>query len=346
MAVRVLIVDDSPFIREVLREGLSQYADIEIVGEASDGKRAERMVMELRPDVVTMDVVMPMVGGMEAIRSIMARCPTPIVVVSDVQGDHNLLSLQAMEAGAIDTFAKPRTGFDQTAAGKLADLLRAAARIRVLPRAKTAEPVIHARKPARQRARRVEFAGIVASTGGPQTLRRLLQALSRQGEDVPPIAIVQHTAVGFTGALISWLDSYAGFSVSMAKEGKRVEPGAIVVAPDDRHLEILPGGIMCLSDGPKIAGHRPSGTLLLQSLARSFGPGAAGIILTGMGSDGAEGIRAIEAHGGLVLIEDPATAIIDGMPRAALQLTSAAMVGSAAQIARLLLRTGHEQGRK
>jgi two-component system, chemotaxis family, protein-glutamate methylesterase/glutaminase len=346
MAVRVLIVDDSPFIREVLREGLSQYPDIEIVGEASDGKRAERMVMDLRPDVVTMDVVMPMVGGMDAIRSIMTRCPTPIVVVSDVQGDHNLLSLQAMEAGAIDTFAKPRAGFDHAAAGKLADLLRAAARIRVSSRAKTADPVNAARRPLRQRARRVEFVGIASSTGGPQTLRRFLQELCRQGEGVPPIAIVQHTAVGFAGTLTSWLDSYAGFSVCMAQEGKRVDPGTIVVAPDDRHLEILPGGLVHLSDGPKLGGHRPSGTMLLQSLARSFGSGAAGVVLTGMGSDGAEGSRAIEDQGGVVFVEDPATAIIDGMPRAAIHLTSAPIIASATQIARLLVRYANEQGRR
>lgn len=344
MAVRVLIVDDSPFVREVLRQGLSRYPDIEIVGEASDGKRAEKMVIELRPDVVTMDVVMPMVGGMDAIRSIMARCPTPIVVVSDASDDQKHLSLQAMEAGAIDTFAKPRTGFDDAAADELATLLRAAARVRVRPRARSADPSAAPRSLAR--TRRVDFIGIVASTGGPQTLRRMLGELTQPGSrPIPPIAIVQHTAVGFTGALTSWLARYSDVEVSMAQDGKRIEAGTIVIAPDDRHLEVLPGGLARLGAGPKLGGHRPSGTLLLRSLARSYGAGAVGVVLTGMGNDGADGARAIEDHGGLVLIEAPETAIIDGMPRAALQVTRGPVVAPASELARMLGRgIEHDHG--
>jgi two-component system, chemotaxis family, protein-glutamate methylesterase/glutaminase len=336
MSVRVLIVDDSPFVREVLRLGLSRYADIEIIGEASDGKRAEKMVSELRPDVVTMDVVMPMVGGIDAIRRIMARHPTPIVVVSDVGEDHKHLTLQAMEAGAIDTFAKPRAGFDDAAADELAALLRAAARVRVRQRARTADP---AAARALARPRRIDCIGVVASTGGPQTLRRMLTELApMRGRALPPIAIVQHTAVGFTGALTSWLARYCDVDVVMAQDGKRIEAGTIVVAPDDRHLEVLPGGLARLSAGPKLGGHRPSGTLLLRSLARAYGAGAAGVVLTGMGNDGADGARAIEDAGGLVMVESPEAAIIDGMPRAALQATQAAVVAPAIELARLFCR--------
>lgn len=348
MPVRVLIVDDSPFVREVLREGLSRYPDIIIVGEASDGKRAERLVTELRPDVVTMDVVMPMMGGMEAIRSIMSRCPTPIVVVSDVESDHERLALKAMDAGAIDTFAKPKHGFDRAAADQLAALLRAAAHMSVRRRLAPLRPPPPSQQSLRRKLRRIEFLGIVASTGGPQTLRRLVEALWGPGKAGPPfpIAIVQHTALGFTEALTSWLAASSTSRVSVAREGQRVDAGSIVVAPDDLHLEITTGGIVHVHPGPKLGSHRPSGTLLLRSLAMTFGPAAAGVVLTGMGDDGADGARSIEDRGGLVLVEDPASAIIEGMPRAAIERTQSPVIGTAEQIGRMLQRSSVSQGRE
>lgn len=336
MPVRVLIVDDSPFIREVLREVLSHYPDMQVVGEAADGKRAEKLVMELRPDVVTMDVVMPMVGGMEAIRGIMSRCPTPIVVVSDAQSDIERVSMQAIEAGAIDAFAKPRTGFDQAAADRLVGLLRSASQVRVRQRREHGRSLRSSPHMAAQRMARAELVGIVASTGGPQTLRLLLKTLSP--ESAVPMALVQHTSVGFTKALVSWLDAATSLDVLTARDRQRVEPGTIVVAPDDVHLEIDPGGVVRLHHGPKLGGHRPAGTLLLRSLARSFGATAVGVVLTGMGDDGADGARAIEERGGLVVVEDPITAILEGMPRAALERTHAPVVASATRIGQMLKR--------
>lgn len=337
MALRVVIVDDSPFVREVLREGLSRYPDIEIVGEAADGKRAEALVAELRPDVVTMDVVMPMVGGIDAIRSIMARCPTPIVVVSDIEKDHPKLSLQAIEAGAIDTFAKPRTGFDREAADRLVALLRAAARVRVAQRTPPGPVLAPSQSSLRQRMRRIEFVGIAASTGGPQTLRLLLSGLPRH--NLLPIAVVQHTALGFTESLASWLSSSCKQDITVARQGQRIERGMIVIAPDDFHLEIGPGGIARLHHGPKVGSHRPSGTLLFRSLAESYKARAAGIVLTGMGDDGAEGAAEIEKRGGLVLVEKPELAILEGMPRATLARTEGAVATTIEELGRLLVRS-------
>ena len=336
MTVRVLIVDDSPFIREVLREVLSHYPDMEVVGEAPDGKRAERLVVELRPDVVTMDVVMPMVGGMEAIRSIMLRCPTPIVVVSDAPSDMERMAMQAIGAGALDAFAKPRMGFDQAAADRLVELLRSASQVCVEQRAEQVRVSRLSEATIAQRMARAELIGIVASTGGPQTLRRLMDNLS--SEPTAPIAIVQHTAIGFTQSLVSWLSSSSKRDVSIARDRQRVEPGAIVVAPDDVHLEIDPGGVVRLHHGPKLGGHRPAGTLLLRSLARSFGPTAVGVVLTGMGDDGADGARDIEERGGLVFVEDPIAAILEGMPRAAIERLQAPIVLAADRIGQLLRR--------
>jgi two-component system chemotaxis response regulator CheB len=334
MSVRVLIVDDSPFIREVLREVLTRDPDIEIVGEASDGKRAEKLVMELRPDVVTMDLIMPLVGGMDAIRSIMTRCPTPIVVVSDAQSDVRRLAMHAIEAGAIDTFPKPREGFDEATAERLVALVRSAAQVRVRPRWERSRPPPQSQRALERRIAKAACIGIVASTGGPQTLQRLLGKLPPQV--TAPIAIVQHTSVGFTRALAAWLSSSSRIPVTIARDRQRVGAGRIVLAPDDTHLEIGPGGEIRLHRGPRINNHRPSGTLLLRSLAHAYGSSAVGVILTGMGDDGAEGAHEMEERGGLVVIENPRTAILEGMPRAAIQRTRSPIVASAGRIGDLL----------
>lgn len=337
MAVRVLIVDDSPFIREVLRQVLTRYPDIEVVGEASDGKRAEKLVLELRPDVVTMDVVMPMVGGMDAIRSIMTTCPTPIVVVSDAQSDIREVTMHAIEAGAVDAFSKPRAGFDEATADRLAALLRSAAQVQVRQRWQRSRPPQQSPRSLERRIAKASFIGIVASTGGPQTLQRLLGKLPARGTaPIAPIAIVQHTSVGFTKALVSWLSASVRVQVTTARDRQRVTAGQVVIAPDESHLEIDAGGVVRLHRGPRINNHRPSGTLLLSSLARAFGSSAVGVILTGMGDDGAEGARELEEQGGLVVIENPGTAILEGMPRAAIQRTRLPIVASSERIGDLL----------
>ena len=344
MAIRVLIVDDSPFAREVLCSVLSHFDDIEVVGQAGDGKQAEELVVEMRPDVVTMDVIMPMVGGIEAIRSIMAHCPTPIIVVSDIESDYERASLEALDAGAIDTFVKPKDGFTRENVQRLVELLRVAAAVRMPKqwhrnRLSTANSEI-----VGHRVSNIEFVGIIASTGGPQTLRRLVSRL--QAGRFHPIAVVQHTSVGFTNAFVNWLAGESDLPVTTARDGQRVAPSTIAVAPDDCHLEIRPGGIAHLHRGPKIGGHRPSGTLLLNSLAASFGASAAGVVLSGMGDDGAEGARAIETRGGVVFAEDPQGAIIQGMPQATIAHTQNPIVASPEEIGSRLLRNNLGRGER
>jgi two-component system chemotaxis response regulator CheB len=342
MAIRVLIVDDSPFVREVLRDVLSSFGDIAIVGEAGDGKRAEEMAARLRPDVITMDVLMPMKGGLDAIRSIMVSQPTSVVVVADAVPSEERLALDALDAGAVDVFPKPPGGFDERAADRLAQLLRAGARM-TPRRGRRARSALPPDRALFRRLAEVDIVGIVSSTGGPQSLRTILSALP--GPPPFSIGIVQHTAQGFTEALVSWLTSTCGLDVGVARAGARVARGAVVVAPDDHHLEIDSERRIVLHRDPPIAGHRPSGNVLLRSLARRFGPGAAGIVCTGMGRDGADGLREVEAAGGVAMVEDPERAILAGMPRAAIARTREACALSADAIGSALASVCRVGGR-
>jgi two-component system chemotaxis response regulator CheB len=338
---RVLIIDDSPFVREILREGLSQCAGIEVVGEASDGRQGQRLVAECRPDVVTMDVVMPMVGGIEAIRGIMASTPTPIVVVADERSGVSRVAHDAIEAGAVDVFPKPRAGFDDKAAQALGELLRNASRVRAPRRHGDVAPV-RARNllALRARLKHAAFLGIVASTGGPQTLRAILGHLPA---DFPvPIAIAQHTARGFTEGFAAWLDASVPLHVTIGQGGQRVERGEVVLAPDDVHLDIDSHRMVRLLADPPVKGHRPSGTVLLRSLATAFGKRAIGVVLTGMGDDGAAGLVEIGRRGGLAVVEDPRCAILAGMPLAAMAQAPGAVVGTADEIG-AALRSGAER---
>jgi len=331
--VRVLIADDSRIVRGVLRRVLQHFPDFLVVGEAGDGKRAEQLAKELRPDVITMDLLMPMMGGIDTIEAIMRDCPTPIVVVADLEGADRGVALEATARGALEVFPKPRHGFDDATARALAETLRMSASM-VVRRPGPAS----LRKTARVALRRgpVAIVGIVASTGGPRVLQAILRALPR---GLPcPIAIVQHTMAGSTEPLADWLRKSSGHAVTVACAGEQLSPGQVVVAPDGTHLTITTTQTVVLDHGPRIDSHRPSGTVLLKSLATHFRAQAVGVLLSGMGADGAEGLAAIEAAGGSILVEDPATAVVGGMPAAALARTTTAFVESADELGRALLR--------
>ncbi len=339
MPVRLLIVDDSPLIRSMLRAVLADHPEIAIVGEAADGLQAEAMVKQLSPDVVTMDVVMPMMSGLETIERIMADRPTPIIVVADVHGDAQGLAIEALDRGAVELFPKPTKGFDDRSRDELARAVMRAARI---PIRTLARPRRQRRLPSapfvRPEKSRVECIGIVGSTGSPRTLRAILQALPTSHGCV--IAVVQHTTRGFTLALASWLDEATPLDVRVARDGQRAEPGQIIIAPDDAHLEIGPGGAIRIRRDAPVDGHRPSGTVLLRSLAHSYGARAAGVVLSGMGRDGAEGAAAMERAGAQMFVEDPEQAVVGGMPREALKAAPSAGVVSAAELGRTVARLG------
>lgn len=333
MSIRVLIVDDSRIVRAILTAALRHFSDIEIVGEAGDGARAEQLVKELRPDVVTMDVLMPLMGGLETIAAIMAERPTPIVVVANLEDAAETLAMEALAQGAIAVFAKPPRGLDEAAARELAELLRMSARMRLRKPGPARQ-----RRPSRMPVRRTSsrIIGIVSSSGGPRVLRSILKALPRAPHC--PIAIVQHTTRGASEPLARWLSTVSGHAVTVARDGQELVPGQVVVAPDDAHLLITSGLTTTLEYGARIAAHRPSGTVLLKSIAQSFRAQSIGIVLSGMGSDGSEGAAQIEAAGGVVLVEDPATAVVSSMPAETLSRTHEAIIESADELGPALLR--------
>lgn len=326
--LRIIIVDDSSLVRQLLRRGLEAQGDFEIVAEASDGLTAQAVIAQHRPDAVTMDVLMPLRGGIETIRAIIAVQRIPIIVVADPTGSATALAVEALAAGAVDVFAKPKHGFTEAAAQALASLLRTAVRAQL---ASTNQPVgvPIATRPTRSSHRNIACIGIVASTGGPRTLVQLLEAVKMR---TSPIAIVQHTTSGFGPAFAEWLGTTIGRPTPLARAGQVLRPGDIVVAPDDCHLEIGRGGAIRLEPAGPSERMFPSGDRLLYSIAASYGARGAGIVLTGLGSDGAEGLRAIGESGGATAIQAPATAVVTGMPSAAANKWPTAMLAAVSEL--------------
>ncbi|HET8540682.1 MAG TPA: chemotaxis-specific protein-glutamate methyltransferase CheB [Anaeromyxobacter sp.] len=337
--IRCLVVDDSRAFRAVLRRILACAPGVEVVGEASDGREAVSLVRALRPDVVTMDVRMPNLDGLEALAQIMRSAPTPVVVVSGEAGGpgQNLnLSFRALQLGAIEVLPKPRDpgtpGFERQAEA-IRQAVRAVAglvlvgRRRPLPAPAPAAP----NGPAPRRGPRepggppptgvVDAVAIAASTGGPAALATILAPLP--GDLAVPVLVTQHIAPGFEGGLARWLGGVTRLDVKLAEDGEPLAPATVYLAKDGRHLGAARRRVR-LSDEPPVHGFRPSGTHLFASVAREFGARAAGIVLSGMGSDGAEGLALVRAAGGYTAAQSAATSVVFGMPRVALESGAAA----------------------
>ncbi len=317
--VRVLVVDDSLFMRAAIARLLGGDGRFEVVGQARDGREAVDKVLELQPDVVTMDFNMPLLNGAEAVREIMERRPTPVLMFSahTVQGARE--TMEALGAGAVDFVSKPAgevspdlRGIADELTGKL--MAAAGARPQVLAPLRQAKPA----RPAQlttwpPTGPRVLV--IAVSTGGPAALSRVIPAL--QADIKFSVIIVQHMPAKFTATLAERLNALSAVSVREARDGDRPIAGVVFVAPGDRHLEVTERGFLRLGDGPPVNGCRPSADVTMAGAARAFGQRAIGLVMTGMGRDGAAGLAAIRRGEGVTLAQDQASSVIYGMPRAA-----------------------------
>ena len=320
---RVLIVDDSAVARRLLMRVLNAHGGFTVVGEAVNGSEGVRMTGELRPDVVTMDIRMPVMDGYEATRRIMAECPTPIVMVSAHEQREVERSFNALEAGAVTVLAKPSgvTSPDHPRqAAELTRTLRAMAGLRLVTRRgrrlSPAPPAAKSKAPVNAGARRtIEVVAIGASTGGPAALGRVLRDLP--ADLAAPVLIVQHIAEGFDTGLASWLDSVAPLSVKIARHNEVAKPGQVLIAPNGVHMGVRSGGRVELIDSDPIGSHRPAVTYLFRSVAKAYGARAVAVILTGIGRDGTDGLLDLHAAGGHVIGQDEASSVVYGMPRAA-----------------------------
>jgi two-component system chemotaxis response regulator CheB len=298
-----------------------------VVGEARNGKEAIALCHELEPDIITMDIRMPVMDGYQAIRHIMTESPRPIVVLTTTQSDVELgTSFKAVELGALSVVSKPQgPAGEDPEADKLIAQVKAMAGVKVVSRRPwlledTPEP------PPRQPRRRpspgsVRLIAIGASTGGPPALQIVLSKLPASLS--VPVVVVQHISPGFVHGLTRWLNQAAPLRVKLAESGECLHPGTVYLAPDDHHLLVKQSGRARLKDDPKIDGHRPSATALFESVAQSYGQAAVGVLLTGMGSDGARGLKALHEAGGHTLAQDEETCVVFGMPKQAIALGAA-----------------------
>lgn len=315
---RVLVVDDSATSRALIIGALSDDPDLVVVGEARNGHEAIEMVHRLRPHVITMDIRMPGMDGFEATKRIMIEAPTPIIIVSGTyQHSDVALSMQAIRAGALTALAKPKgphePGFEESCR-LFARTVKAMSEVKVVRR-RIDPHSVPAPAPARAR-RAARVVAIGGSTGGPAALRSVIEGLPEDFN--APILVVQHLALGFLDGFARWLGAGAKLRVKIAVHQEPLRSGTVYVAPQERHLRVRDSRVQ-VDAGPAVGGFRPAATTLFESVADAYGERALAVILTGMGRDGVEGLRALRDRSGFVIAQDESSSVVFGMPRAAIE---------------------------
>ncbi|WP_395331408.1 chemotaxis-specific protein-glutamate methyltransferase CheB [Novosphingobium sp. BL-8H] len=334
MSIRVLIVDDSATMRAILMSRLSEQHDIEVVGTASDAAEGRALIKRLDPDVVTLDIEMPGMNGLDFLEKIMTLRPTPVIIVSGATQEGNDVTARALGLGAVGCYSKydPTGKLALQDGGELAELIRDAAQVKFHKPGKTA-PVV-AEESRRSIRRDTRLIAIGASTGGVEALQVLLREFPA---DCPPTMIVQHVNPRFAPAIARTLDQAGPAQVQVAEPDMPLLPGHVYLAATaDHHLTVRGGATLTtrLRRGPAVSGHVPSVDALFASVAKEVGPGAVGILLTGMGQDGARGLLAMSEAGAHTIAQDEQTCTVFGMPRAAISLGAARVVAPIGRIAR------------
>lgn len=350
--IRVLIVDDSASVRQTLGQILATAPDITVLGAAADPFVAARRIQEEVPDVIILDLEMPRMDGLTFLRKIMAQKPIPVIICSTLTEAGSRMLFEVLEAGAIDVLPKPRVDTRQflvESSVRVCDAVRAAARSRVRPRGATERRVeaklsADAILPPPVASRRVTgtepIICIGASTGGTEALRDVLEVLPPES---PGIVIVQHMPEHFTAAFARRLDTLCAVSVKEAEDGDAVLPGRALIAPGGRHLLVQRQGasyVVAVKDGPLVSRHRPSVDVMFRSAAQCAGANALGILMTGMGDDGANGLLEMRRAGAPTIAQDEESCVVFGMPKEAIERGAAAKVVSLERIPGEILRFG------
>jgi two-component system chemotaxis response regulator CheB len=347
--IKVLVVDDSALVRQILVEILNAAPDVEVVGTAGDPFMARERIKETNPDVLTLDVEMPRMDGLTFLANLMRLRPMPVVMVSSLTDQGAETTLRALELGAVDFVSKPKIDiagtlrdFSEEILGKIRVAAAARVSARTAPRGPvqpnhSADAILPAGGGQRLLRTTERIVAVGASTGGTEAIREVLMGLPADG---PALVIAQHIPAAFSGAFARRMDSLCALSVCEPIDGQLILPGHVYIAPGGRHLLVERDGARyrCrISDGPPVNRHCPSVDVLFRSVAQQVGPNAVGVILTGMGDDGARGLKEMREAGAVTLAQDEASSVVWGMPGAAMRLGAAQEVLPLSQIADVLM---------
>lgn len=332
--VRVLIVDDSPTVRDIFRAIFESDPDVEVIGEAANGQEAIDFVVKDRPSIITMDVFMPKMNGPDAIQHIMGNAATPILVVTTAKDA--TLAFQCLSKGALEVIEKPDFAYiqDETKRKGLITKLKSLSTVPVVTHMAGKTKTV--REPVKADFSNKKIVAICSSTGGPKALSILLGQMPK---DFPyPIVITQHMFEGFIDGLVEWLQTTTSLKVKVAEQGEVLLKGVVYVAPTGKHLEVSIAETVKLTNEGLVEGHRPSGEKLFASVASVYGRKAIGVILTGMGGDGSTSLGLIKNAGGLTIAQDEKTCVVFGMPREAIAKGHANMVLPLTDIAPAIIK--------
>lgn len=338
--IRVLIVDDSAIVRKIFSEELSKYPDIEVVGTAPDPFVARDKILSLNPDVITLDIEMPRMDGLTFLRKLMKYYPVRAVVVSSLTASGGRLTLEALEIGAVDVIAKPGASYTVgDMSGQLAEKIRAASRARVIKKEQGGVSEAGKREPLKALAQTTnKVIAVGASTGGTEALKDLLTGMPANS---PGILVVQHMPPKFTTTFAERLNDLCAVTVKEAKDSDSVAAGTVLIAPGNYHMLLRRSGARYyveVKTGPMVHHQRPAVDILFKSVAKYAGANAIGVILTGMGSDGAEGLLAMKNVGAVTIAQDEQTCVVFGMPKEAIKMGAVDKILPIQQIASEVIR--------